>query len=156
MAIMTGKRGQSDTFKLLIAAVVAMAILAIVATILQQVSQVQLNCVSDPLNELTTTLSRAQGGLTATSQNICLKPGESFTSEALRRRVSGVSSITFECLSGASICTGSGAPISVDPSTIRNSGSTKTEQFSAQIECQATGGSGDYTCKLGIKSPSHG
>ena len=107
-------------------------------------------CVSSPLNELMTTLSRAQGGIVATSQTICLLSGEAFTSEALQKKVSGVRTITFSCFTGASVCTGTGAPISVTDARIESNGA-KTE-FRAQISCTRTA-SDDFDCTLQVKNP---
>lgn len=120
------------------------------------------NCVSNPMNELVTSLSKAMGGIVAESNNICLSHTEGFTSEALMKKISGVNSITFKCFEGASsgkwvtasICSGTSAPINVNSSSIKNSWSTATVPFSTQVECHsAADGSGEYDCLIQIKDP---
>jgi len=65
MNIFSNRRGQgSDTFKLLIAAVVAMVILGIVTGVFQNIWTMVggITCVSSPINELVTKIQKAQAG----------------------------------------------------------------------------------------------
>jgi hypothetical protein len=144
-----GKKGQSDTFKLLIAAVVAMAILAIVAAVLAGIDPTELDCVGNPITEMTTTVSQAQSGIERSTGTICLQPGESFTADSLEKKMSGVSPITFSCYQGSAICEGENAPLEVDSSTITAS---QRAQFSGLVECTEKS-NGDHECEIKIRSP---
>jgi hypothetical protein len=94
-------------------------------------------CVSSPLNELATTLSYAQGGLAVASKNICLKPREGFTSDALRLKVNNVRTLTFEC--DNTIC-GDLITISDWNSTTSLLTSNSDTEFIAAMTCKETNG----------------
>jgi hypothetical protein len=142
------KKGQSDTFKLLIAAVVAMAILAIVASILGSIDPDTMDCVSNPINDMATTISKSKSGLEASTGKICMQEGESFTATALKNRVDGLQSVTFSCYQNSPMCDGSDtAPI--DYSADRVTANRRTS-FSALIDCPKSGDS--YACTIQIKS----
>jgi hypothetical protein len=97
-------RGQGfDTFKLLIAAIVALVILGILASILGGINPSQLTCVGSPISEVTTTVQKATTGLTATSAKLCLKEKEGFSAQAIIDRLSGVE-VKFDCETGAVVC----------------------------------------------------
>jgi hypothetical protein len=144
-------KGQSDTFKLLIAAVVAMAILTIVASILGLINPGAIGCVTNPLDDIASNIKKAQSGLTASTGTICLKSGEGFTDVSLKTRVSGLRTAEFECMSGASICTPPGNPLSIQNNGIQ---ALSTDvQFVTIISCTKTSdNTGDYDCTLSVKS----
>jgi len=151
MTILSNRRGQgSDTFKLLIAAVVAMVILGIVTGVFQNIWTMVggITCVSSPINELVTKIQKAQAGITTATDAICMNAGEQFRSTALTEKVTNVASIEFTC-SGAAVCK-SGGPVQVNGDTISASSSVK---FKGLITCtKASGSTGDYTCKIEIQS----
>ena len=149
MKIIGNKKGQgSDTFKLLIAAVVAMVILGIVTGVFQNIVNMvtQLPCVGNPVNEMVTKIQRAQGGITTLTDAICMKPGEAFTSEALTGKIGNLQSVTFTC-PDAAICKNQ-KPIDVSSSSmIKANGDAK---FKGLITCTPAGG--DYSCVIVIQS----
>jgi hypothetical protein len=146
-----GKKGQSDTFKLLIAAVVAMAILAIVTAILTQIDVGAFDCVDSPLNELTTQITQAKTGIERMTAKLCLKEGEGFGAETLQGRIAGINTITFQCMPNAAVCS-SGGPLSVESGFLR--ATSDKAQFAALINCiKAGGGTGDFDCTIQIRSP---
>jgi hypothetical protein len=151
MAPITSRLGQSDTFKLLIAAVVAMAILTIVASILGLIKPGQMGCVTNPLDDISSTIKNAQGGLAASTNMLCLKSGEGFSDASLVNRVAGLKSLTFQCYNDASICSGAGTPpLKVDTTNVQ---ANSDVQFKALISCTAgSGGTGDFDCKLQVRS----
>ena len=148
---MKNLKGQSDTFKLLIAAVVAMAILAIVGTVLQSI-EVKTCVEANPIEELTTTISRAQSGLDASTGIICIKEGESFSADAVTAKVTAIpeGALTFSCLGDSAVCTGTSSMINVESDRVTARSDT---EFQALIKCNARGdGTGNYDCTAEIKS----
>lgn len=147
--IPTTKKGQSDTFKLLIAAVVAMAILAIVAAVLSGIDPTELDCVGNPITDLTTTISQAQSGIQRSTGTICLQAGESFDAGNLEAKMSGVAPITFSCYENSAICSGDNAPVLWTTTTVA---ATERVQFSGLVDCDKQA-NGDYSCDIAIRSP---
>jgi len=159
MNLFKNKKGQGgDTFKLLIAAVVAMVILGIVTGVFQNISDLifGISCVDNPINELVTTIQRSQGGIITSTKALCMNPGESFTAKTLTEKVTNVRSAEFKCgpesqPDSAAVCSG-GVPIKVESgatgSSISASGSAR---FKGLISCEGVGGS-DYTCIIWVES----
>ena len=151
MTILSNRRGQgSDTFKLLIAAVVAMVILGIVTGVFQNIWTMVggITCVSSPINELVTKIQKAQAGITTSTDAICMNAGEQFSSTALTEKVTNVGQITFKC-SGAAVCKNNN-PVDVSGgNTIKSMGSVK---FKGLITCTKSGTAGDYNCDIEIQS----
>ncbi len=151
MNIFSNKRGQgSDTFKLLIAAVVAMVILGIVTGVFQNIWTMVggITCVSSPINELVTKIQKAQAGITTSTDAICMNAGEQFSYTALTEKVTNVGDVTFTC-SGAAVCKNNN-PVDVsDSHVIKTSNSVK---FKGLITCTKSGTGGDYTCTIEIQS----
>jgi len=144
------KKGQgSDTFKLLIAAVVAMVILGIVTGVFQSIWQLVggITCVSNPIDEMVTKIKKAQSGITTSTGIICMYSGESYTTAALENKVTNLvpDGTTFKC-DGAAVCKND-RPITVTDKMLE---ATADAQFKAIISC--TQSSGDYTCAITIKS----
>jgi hypothetical protein len=139
------KKGQSDVFKLLIAAVVAMAILAIVAGILTQVPVSP--CLGNAINDIATTISTAKSGLDASTPKICLKESESFDSRAITDKVNGIDSLTFGCYQDSSMCNGENPPLKYTQDRIT---AMRETTFTALVQCDKSGDG--YTCTLEIKS----
>jgi|GEM_PF-6662345 len=108
-----------------------------------------IQCVSAPINEIVTTIQKAQGGMVSTTyMAICLNKGEGFTSRVLEERVSSVDSVTFNCDSRASVCWGSGAQVSVATSEIT---ALVDARFRARITCtQADYPTGNSDCEIEI------
>ena len=91
-------------------------------------------CVSSPINELVTTIQKAQTGLEATTGLICLNEGEGFTSRVLEEQVSNVDYIFFNCKAMAFVCWGE--QVSVATSEIS---ALVDARFRAKITCTHVG-----------------
>ncbi|MBN2517767.1 MAG: hypothetical protein JXB14_02900 [Candidatus Altiarchaeota archaeon] len=152
------KRGQGfDTFKLLIAAVVAMVILGIVTGVFGQIWGLigGISCVSNPIGEISSKIQSATSEMTVVTQLLCFTAaGESISAESVRKRVSSsVSGINFEC-EGASVCDPAADP-AVQVVTGRNTGSisaTRATQFKIRISC--TQKDGNFDCDLIVVNPT--
>lgn len=143
------KKGQgSDTFKLLIAAVVAMVILGIVTGVFQSIWALVggITCVSNPIDEMVTKIKKAQSGITTSTGIICMYTDESYTATALTNKVTNLNSIEFKC-DGAAVCKNN-KPIDVSASNMIEA--KADAQFKGIISC--TESSGDYDCTITIKS----
>ncbi len=152
MNIIGNKRGQGgDTFKLLIAAVVAMVILGIVTGVFQNIWATVggITCVSSPINEMVTKIQKAQAGITTATGAICMNAGEMFTSAALTSKVTNLDKVSFTC-QGAAVCK-NGDPIFVSPDSIE---AKKDAKFKGLITCTPSGAQGDYDCTIVIQSAS--
>lgn len=150
MKITKSRKGQGgDTFKLLIAAVVAMVILGIVTGVFQNIWDTVggITCVSSPINEMVTKIQKSQAGITTSTGAICMNAGEMFTSTALTSKVTNLNAVTFEC-QGAAVCKNND-PIAVSGSSIKAKNSAK---FKGLITCTSGGGQGDYDCNIVIQS----
>jgi hypothetical protein len=146
------KKGQGfDTFKLLIAAVVAMVILGIVTGVFGKIWGIigGISCVSSPINEMVTTIQDAQTGLRATTQDICLASGEGFDAEDIASQLSSVGpgDITFSCKAGHAVCEGDGAPLELSGNSVD---AAADATFKATVDCTSTGGA--YKCSIEIKN----
>lgn len=143
------KNGQGfDTFKLLIAAVVAMVILGIVTGVFGKIWAMigGIQCVSSPVNEIMTTIQKAQTGQIARTQDICLGAGEGLTAENIKNKLSNVASIRFECSQSAAVCSGDSAPL--DASDETKLISRRDATFKALVDCtESTEG---YKCTVSI------
>ncbi len=150
MKYMKSTRGQGgDTFKLLIAAVVAMVILGIVTGVFQNIWDLVMGitCVSSPINELVTKIQRSQAGIVTKTDAICMSAGETFTDESLMDKVTNVKAITFQC-DGAAVCENDD-PIDVSGgNSVTAIGGVK---FKGLIDC-LEGTQGDYVCTITIQS----
>ncbi len=152
MKYMENRKGQGfDTFKLLIAAVVAMVILGIVTGVFGKIWAMiaGIQCVSSPINELMTTLQDAQSGMRATTQDICLDEGAGVGAAAIANTMSniGTDDITFKCDSAAVCEEGGPLAISLDGKEIDAEGDAT---FKAVVECIETGG--NYKCTISIRN----
>ncbi len=141
-------KGQSDTFKLLIAAVVAMAILAIVASVLTSINVTDLQCVGNPITSFTNAIQKAKDGegLKLPSTPICLDKGAVITGRALASKVTGVKDITFDCEGDAVVCD---TDIEISTDSIK---ALQKTQFVALIECESSS-SGNTNCVCYVKNP---
>jgi phage-related protein len=149
MRYMENKKAQGfDTFKLLIAAVVAMVILGIVTGVFEKIWEMinGLSCVSSAVNELTTTIQSATTGLTKSSGTICFSEGESLPAEKISSRLSNVLTVKYDC-KGASVCSGDPPMIDVTDSNILIAKSDATMQ--ALVDCEDSTGNG-FDCTITI------
>lgn len=153
MVNMKNRKGQGgDTFKLLIAAVVAMVILGIVTGVFQNIWDMVggITCVSSPINELVTKIQSAQSGIDTPTGAICMDAGAALKPEALRNKVNNLGSVTFQCLDSAAVCSGTNPPLTFPTTdTIAASSSVK---FKAVISCTLTGASGNYDCTISVRN----
>ena len=151
MRYMENKKGQGfDTFKLLIAAVVAMVILGIVTGVFQKVWAMiaGIQCVSSPINELTTKIQEAQSGIVTVTEAICLKNGQEFKADSIAGRLGSVDTITFECKDAAVCASGDPPQVDVDPSLISANADTSIK---ARIKCTAQSGyAGNFDCNIEV------
>jgi hypothetical protein len=110
-----------------------------------------MGCVTNPLDDVSSSIKNAQGGLDASTSMLCLKSGEGFSGTLLRNRVAGLKSLTFQCYNDASICSGTGTPpLKVDTTGVH---ANRDVQFKALIFCTpGSGSTGDFDCKLAVKS----
>ncbi len=148
MNVMKNRKGQgSDTFKLLIAAVVAMVILGIVTGVFQNIWNMiaGLTCVSNPISEVVTTIKKAQGGMSASSGDICMNAGDAFGEQALLDKVNNLIEVNFKC-EGAAVCKND-KPIKVETKTLTAIDSVK---FTGLVTCTQT--SGNYVCNIVINN----
>ncbi len=152
MRYMEDNRGQGfDTFKLLIAAVVAMVILGIVTNVFQKIYNmiIGLNCVSNPISELTGKISQAQGGMITVTGDLCLSKGEEIDASNLYNAISSVESVTFNCKSNAPVCA-SGNPPALTVSSDKVFANRDTN-FKARVTCTSSGGyAGGFQCEIEI------
>jgi len=156
MRYMSNKKGQGfDTFKLLIAAVVAMVILGIVTGVFARIWDMigGITCVSQPIGEITSTVQAALAGVTTSTQVVCLRnAGDSFALEAINAQLSGAEVTSIECSSNDQenqICSGAAAKLTVTADRIEATGSA---QFKIRVCCGAACGSGlgPAQCKLTV------
>ena len=151
MKITKSRKGQGgDTFKLLIAAVVAMVILGIVTGVFQNIwdTLFKVTCVSSPINELVTKIQKAQAGITTSTGAICLNAGEMFGADALKSKVTNLAELRFEC-QGAAVCKNND-PIEVSEQSLDAKAEAK---FKGLITCSSSSdGQGDYDCTIVIQS----
>jgi len=150
MNYITNKKGQgSDTFKLLIAAVVAMVILGIVTGVFQNIWDLVtgITCVSNPINEMMTKMQKSQAGITTSTDAICMNAGEAFSAKALTDKVTNVMGVTFSCKDNVAVCKTGGA-ILVTDDMISASASAK---FKALITCDRDPGP-DFDCEISVIS----
>jgi len=148
MKTIRSKKGQGgDTFKLLIAAVVAMVILGIVTGVFQEIYKfiVPMTCVSSPIDEFVTKIQKSQTGIETSTDSICMKAGEGFTTATLIDKMANLNSLSFTC-EGAAVCRNDN-PISVSADSIRAVGEAR---FKGIITCIKS--SGDYDCSIIIQS----
>jgi hypothetical protein len=152
MSLLSNNRGQgSDTFKLLIAAVVAMVILGIVTGVFENIWRLltQMPCADNVVNELVTKLQKAQSGLATATNAICMKAGEQLDASALTKKVTNVASVTFKC-EGAAVCKNND-PIDVSSGDLISA--KHDAKFTGLIDCEESpSGPGDYTCTITIRS----
>jgi hypothetical protein len=152
MKYMDNKKGQGgDTFKLLIAAVVAMVILGIVTGVFQNIYNMIFNisCVDNPINEMVTKIKRSQSGITTSTSDICMTAGEAFQASSLMGRVTNIKTLTFTC--DSAVCTDN-TPIEVTSSSVVANSDAK---FRGLITCtKSTTGSGDFDCNVLVRSAS--
>lgn len=145
------KKGQGgDTFKLLIAAVVAMVILGIVTGVFQNIWGLVggITCVSSPINEMVTKIQKAQAGIVTSTDAICMNAGEQFMDTALTSKVTNLASVTFTC-QDAAVCK-TGTPIEASGNSVVAKASAK---FKALIACtKQAGASGNYDCTITINN----
>jgi hypothetical protein len=152
MKVFTNKRGQGgDTFKLLIAAVIAMVILGIVTGVFQNIWDMvgNITCVSSPINEMVTKIQKAQAGIVTSTDAICMNAGERFMDTALTGKVTNLASVTFAC-EDAAVCNKDTSPISATNNMIEAKSNAK---FKALIGCtKQSGASGNYDCTITINN----
>ena len=161
---MRNNKGQGfDTFKLLIAAVVAMVILGIVTGVFGQIWSLigGISCVSNPIGEISSKIQSATSGMIVVTQVLCFTSGgEKITSESIRNRLSIVkqdpTGVEFYCHSDASVCdtadSGGSAAIYVELGMDYIEARRNT-QFKVEIECTDAGG-GTYQCDLRVINPT--
>jgi len=152
---MQNKKAQGfDTFKLLIAAVVAMVILGIITGVFSQVWSMLsgISCVSNPIGEITSKIQSATTGIDVSTQLLCFSnAGERIRADAISSKIASVGDdgVTFNC-EGAAVCSGAGALISIDGDAIVANGPT---QFKVLVHCEPEPSSGNYACTLTILNP---
>ncbi len=151
MNTFSNKKGQgSDTFKLLIAAVVAMVILGIVTGVFQNIWNMVggITCVSSPIDEMITKIQKAQAGMDTSTGAMCMYAGETFKDTALINKMNNLASVSFNCNMDSAVCK-PGGPIDVSGgTTIKANSDTK---FKALISCtKASGASGNYACEITV------
>lgn len=153
MKYMENKKGQGfDTFKLLIAAVVAMIILGIVTGVFSKIYSwiFRLECPSGgAISTIVTAIQDAKTGYDKTTDNMCMNEREGFSSTAITDKISGVT-LTFDC-AGLSMCESNGA-LSVNSDRID---ANRQVRFRGLVTCP-TGGTGgaDAACTMTILNPS--
>ena len=151
MNIISNRRGQgSDTFKLLIAAVVAMVILGIVTGVFQKIWEMVtgIQCVSSPINEMTTKIQTSESGIITPTDTICMNAGAKFTAAALTAKVTNVAQLTFSCVDAA-VCKNQN-PLKVTSDSIE---AVSNAQFKGLIDCQKQGGAAsNYVCTITINN----
>lgn len=149
MNYIKNKKGQGgDTFKLLIAAVVAMVILGIVTGVFQNIWDLVfgITCVSNPINEMTTKIQRAQAEIITATGTICVKSGEGFKDTALTNKVTNVNSLEFVC-EGDAVCKDENSAVDVTSSAIL---ARRDAKFRGLIDCQKSGQ--NYDCTIIVQS----
>jgi hypothetical protein len=151
MRYMEDKKGQGfDTFKLLIAAVVAMVILGIVTGVFNKIWEMiaGIQCVANPIGEITSVVQTATAGMGLTTQRLCFGSADDFiTSDSIQRRLSGISKIGFKC-TGAAVCDTARGQIDVQPDRIT---ARQRAQFKIQVTCTERGG--NFECDLAVVNP---
>lgn len=148
MKYLKNKKGQgSDTFKLLIAAVVAMVILGIVTGVFQNIWTMVggITCVSSPIDEMVTKIQKAEAGIQTATGVMCMYNGERFGQDALINKISNLKNVEFDCI-GAAVCTPPSGPIDVSDHT--NIVAKADAKFKALIGCDSE--PDGYHCKITI------
>lgn len=148
----TDKKGQGfDTFKLLIAAVVAMVILGIVTGVFTKIWNMitGISCMSNPIGEITSKIQQATTGMVVVTQTLCFSAGESIQAVKIREKTSSVSQVTFQC-GGASVCESGYGAIEVTGDSIS---AKRDAQFKVKISCSADA-SNNFQCTLTVINPT--
>jgi len=157
---MRNEKGQGfDTFKLLIAAVVAMVILGIVTGVFGQIWNLiaGISCVSNPIGEISSKIQSATTGMIVVTQVLCFTAsGESIGADVIKQRVSSsVSTVTWKCErigdNWASVCDPNTGAITVDEDTNMITAKRDT-QFKVKISCPP--GDGGAMCTLTVVNPA--
>ena len=151
MRYMEDKKGQGfDTFKLLIAAVVAMVILGIVTGVFGKIWAMigGISCVSNPIGEITSKVQAATTGMDVVTQLLCFsEEGEAIRAEKIKERLSNVKNIKFGCRNQAAVCSSGGAIKQTSSEISAN----RATQFKVHISCKPV--SGGFDCTLGVMNP---
>ncbi len=103
------------------------------------------DCVSNPLGQLSSAIERAQVGLNASSEDICMNHGETVDAQALLNRVSSLNSITFIC-KGAAVCK-KGDILKVETNRLD---AVRSVKFTGLVSCAQT--DGNYDCIITIQN----
>lgn len=152
MRYMEDKKGQGfDTFKLLIAAVVAMIILGIVTGVFSKIYAwiFRLECPSGgAISTIVTAIQDAKTGYDKTTDNMCMNEGEGFSNTAIEEKISGVT-LDFSCPSGISLCS-EGGGLTVSSTRID---AERQVRFRGRVTCTSGGGGQDAHCTMEILNP---
>jgi len=105
---------------------------------------IDIKCAGSPINELATTIQKAQNGIITSTMDLCMSEREGLSSSSLTDIIANVDSLTFSC--DSEVCRGTNPPLSVSPNSITAHSAVK---FRGLVSCDPSAGN-EYDCTIKI------